>query len=170
VINEFVMTSDLDGTSLEISQGYVAPRFESIRVACENLKNSVTFYERSLHFMHDEPTEYSVVCEGKVIEDGRATRVYLPGQREKSWLSLTETSGASAIPARKSNTAGLYRMAILVDDIQAARADLEKSLPTVERQHRIYLGEQFNFVDAIFFRDPDGSVLEYLVGPQVHSK
>jgi catechol 2,3-dioxygenase-like lactoylglutathione lyase family enzyme len=163
---DFVLTSDLDGTRLEIVADPVSPRYESIRLACRDLAVSVAFYRDVLHLQCEPATEYRVEADGDVIEHGTNVRAYLPGQREKFWLNLTQPSNADAMPAstRRGNTAGLYRMALLTTDINRAYEDLRRSLPDAPRPSKAYVGEQYAPVPAIFFRDPGGTVVEYLEG------
>lgn len=169
--HDMVLTSDIDGTRLEIRQDPVSPRYESIRLACRDLGASATFYRDALHLVCDEPTRYRIEADGEVIEDGTNVRAYLPGQREKFWLNLTQPSDPASMPAstRRGNTAGLYRMALLTTDVQKSFADLRTALPDAPSPTHAYVGEQYLPVPAIFFRDPGGTVVEYLEGMFVQS-
>jgi len=168
---ETVLTSDTDGTRLEIRQDPVSPRYESIRLACRDLGASAAFYRDALHLVCDEPARYRVEADGEVIEDGLNVRAYLPGQREKFWLNLTQPSDPESMPAstRRGNTAGLYRMALLSTDVERSFADLRTAVPDAPSPTHAYVGEQYAPVPAIFFRDPGGTVVEYLEGMFVQS-
>jgi catechol 2,3-dioxygenase-like lactoylglutathione lyase family enzyme len=163
---DLLLTSDLDGTPLELVQSPVAPRYESIRLACRDLAASTAFYRDALHLDCDEPADYRVEADGTVVESGRVARAYLPGQREKFWLNLTQPADAAGMPpsTRRGNTARLYRMALLTDDIDAAYRDLRRHLPETDPPTRAEVGSGNEPVPALFFRDPDGTVVEYLVG------
>jgi catechol 2,3-dioxygenase-like lactoylglutathione lyase family enzyme len=163
---DVILTTDIDGTPLEITENPVYPRYESIRLYTRDLDVSARFYRDALHLDTDEPTGYRVEADGEVIAAGRNIRAYLPGQRDKFWLNLTEPQDAMAMPgtARKANSAGLFRMALLVDDINEAYDDLRALVPDIAPPVLNYVGDQYDPVQVMFFKDPDGTVVEYLVG------
>jgi catechol 2,3-dioxygenase-like lactoylglutathione lyase family enzyme len=164
--SDLVLTTDIDGTRIELAERAAAPRYESIRLVTRDLTAAITFYRDVLHFDHDEPTDYRIERAGEPVEAGRVGRAYLPGQREKFWLNLTEPEGAATLPpsTRLGNTARLYRMALLVDDVHEAYADLRKHVPDAAPPVAAHVGAGHEDVPALFFRDVDGVVVEYLVG------
>ncbi|WP_181779322.1 VOC family protein [Pseudonocardia pini] len=164
--SEVVLTTDIDGTRIELAQRAVAPRYESIRLVTRDLPAAVAFYRDALHFDHDEPVDHRIEQAGATVEAGRVVRAYLPGQREKFSLLLTEPENAATLPksTRLGNTARLYRMALLVDDVQEAYADLRTHVPDAAPPIAAHVGAGHQDVPALFFRDADGVVVEYLVG------
>jgi catechol 2,3-dioxygenase-like lactoylglutathione lyase family enzyme len=163
---DLVLTTDVDGTRIELVERPVAPRYESIRLVTRDLRAATAFYRDVLHLDHDEPVGYRLERDGEPVEAGRVVRTYLPRQREKFWLNLTEPENAATLPpsTRLGNTARLYRMALLVDDVQEAYADLRTHVPDAAPPVAAHVGAGHTDVPALFFRDADGVVVEYLVG------
>jgi catechol 2,3-dioxygenase-like lactoylglutathione lyase family enzyme len=159
-------TTDFDGTPIEISPASSGPRYQTIHLLCRDLDASIAFYGEVLHLDHDDPAGYHLESGGALLEAGRRARAYLPGQRDKFWLTLTQPDEpfAWAPNDRSGNTAGLYRMALLVDDVAAAHADFAALTPSAPEPLEVYVGEAYEPVPALFFRDPDGAVVEYLEG------
>jgi catechol 2,3-dioxygenase-like lactoylglutathione lyase family enzyme len=164
--SDVLLTTDVDGQRIELVAGPDTTRYESIRVVCRDLSASLPFYQDALHLDTDEPADYSIEHDGDIIESGRVVRAYLPGQREKFWLNLVEPSDAARLvaPTRRGNTQGIYRVALRVDDIEEAYADLRTHLPGTREPDQIPVSPDYPPVPALFFVDPDGTVFEYLVG------
>ena len=65
-------------------------------------------------------------------------------------------------PYAVGNHAGVYRVALTVDDIDVANSDLRRALPDAPAPVTVDLGETLGPMRALFFTDPDGSVVELL--------
>jgi len=165
-IRDIVLSSDLDGTRLELREAQPAPRYEYNRLLTRDLAASTAFYGDVLHLICEPVQVYRLEIDVEVVESGTSVRAYLDGQGEKFWLNLTQPDDPSAMPvsSRKGNTAGLFRMALLSDDIDASYADLVKGLPSAKPPVDVHVGAEYVPVRALFFEDPDGTVVEYLVG------
>ncbi|MCW2494503.1 VOC family protein [Jatrophihabitans sp.] len=165
-VTEIVLSTDLDGTRLELREAQPAPRYEYNRLLTRDLAASRAFYGDVLHLICEPPQAYRVEVDGAVLESGTTVRAYLDGQSAKFWLNLTQPDDPAAMPvsSRKGNTAGLFRMALLSDDIDASYADLVKGLPSAQPPVDVHVGAEYVPVKALFFQDPDGTVVEYLVG------
>jgi len=161
-----IISSDLDGTRLEIHENNLGLRFQGLRLVCQDLQKSIGFYAEALHFEHDDVSVYQVLAETRSIEAGKSCKAYLPGQSPKFFLELTKLENVKLADARslRGNVRGTYRMALLVDDVSEAYDDLVQHIPDLSPPYHPNIGDQYDPVPAIFFNDPDGTVVEYLVG------
>lgn len=165
VADEVIVTADHDGTRLTLRAARPAPRYECIQVASSDLARSVAFYEDVLKLVTEPVATWAIELDGAVTESGTSVRAYLPGQRDKFWLELLRIDGSDGrAPARRGHDAGLYRMALLVDDVHDAHRDLVKRLPDAAAPVHAELGGGHRAVPAVFFTDPDGTVIEFLEG------
>jgi catechol 2,3-dioxygenase-like lactoylglutathione lyase family enzyme len=154
-----VLTSDPHGTCLEVVEAHQPPTYRGVRINCTDLERSVEFYRAVLQLEADEPRT--------IVEDGerfRSRRLYLPRQRETFSLELTqwEQPAVTGTPYAAGNHAGIYRLAAAVDDMAASYADLKRAVPTAPPPVDVDLGDDLVVMPAVFFPDPDGTVVELL--------
>jgi len=161
---ETVWATDPDGSWLQLRVGERHPRFDAIRVVAHDLQATIAFYRDVLALEVEAPVRYRITSGGVDVESGWIARAYLPGQRDKFHLDLVQTDAVTLPNERRGNDAGLYRMALLVDDIDAAHAHLAQRMDGAPAPVYPNIGEQYDPVPAIFFADPNGAVVEYLVG------
>jgi catechol 2,3-dioxygenase-like lactoylglutathione lyase family enzyme len=149
-----VVTADPSGTQIEVAVGDGPVTFAGLRVNCTDLARSAAFYQAALGLDTDEV----------VAADDRVTQeLFLPGQRERFSVVLTQwRAGAVGTPYKEGNHAGIYRTALYVDDIDAIYDDLVRVAPDADPPVTVTLGEGLPDVQALFFPDPDGAILEFV--------
>ncbi|MFI0374097.1 VOC family protein [Actinomadura sp. 1N219] len=150
---------DPDGTNLEVTQDGESTRFRGVRIFCSSLQRSQAFYQRVLQM---RPTdEGTVTVEGRV-HDSCVMR--FDGSRDTFGIELCQPPADTLLaPAvRPGNHPGLYRMALVTDDVQASLDLLAEVLPVPPRVARVELGTEVGYLDAAFFEDPDGAVVEFV--------
>jgi len=84
-------------------------------------------------------------------------------------IDLLEWKQPSPIgaPAARANQLGIFRMAFMVADAQAAHAELLRHGVAAEPPVFLEMGPEIpvDGVWAVFFRDPDGTCLEFIQSP-----
>jgi catechol 2,3-dioxygenase-like lactoylglutathione lyase family enzyme len=162
---EIVLGSDPDGTRLELLPAATGPVYTGVRVNCSNLERSVAFYSAAAGLDAGPERRVSVRDEaGSAVGRFRARRMHLPSQAEQFHLEMTEweeprPSGAAASPG---NHAGIYRVALSVDDMEESLAQVRTVAPDAPPAVEVDVGEQFPLVLACFFPDPDGAIVEFI--------
>jgi catechol 2,3-dioxygenase-like lactoylglutathione lyase family enzyme len=151
--------TDLDGVPVELTErAGETPVFSHLRINVTDLDASVAWYER-LGFAA-KTTARSVTADGPVLS---YTSMVIDGDPSFSF-ELTQWENPKGI-GRASAPAyhrGLYRIALGVDDVQAAYEALaDPDLPAPEFVE--LPGTKLGGVVVLFLRDPDGVVVE-LVG------
>jgi catechol 2,3-dioxygenase-like lactoylglutathione lyase family enzyme len=150
---------DPDGTHLEVRQAGAALRFTGVRLNCNSLARSTSFYQRVLRMGIKEDSV-------SVIDGSRVHRRLLgfEGARDTFGIELCEPEPDVLLPRALApgNHPGLYRMALVTSDFPASLAHLNKILPEKPRVARVDLGSGVGPLDAVFFEDPDGAVVEFV--------
>lgn len=151
---------DPDGVALEVrSDPQNPPRFIGVRVTCSSIAASTKFYESVLGMK---------VKEEHTVTTGRTQYVrrllQYAGSRNTFNLELWEPQGSHTLnpPPQHGNQVGLYRMALVTDDFPASLRHLKQVLPTPPRVASIDIGAGVGPLDAVFFDDPDGTVVEFV--------
>jgi len=154
-----VLTTDPDGTRLELVQAHQPPTYRGVRINCSDLDRSTAFYQAAFAVEADEPRTIKV-ADGRF----RSRRLYLPRQRETFSIELTQWESPPPVgPAYATgNHAGIYRLAAAVDDMVASHADLAAAVPGVPPAVDVDLGDDLVVMPAVFFPDPDGAIVELL--------
>jgi catechol 2,3-dioxygenase-like lactoylglutathione lyase family enzyme len=153
-------TTDLDGVPIELTERAVeAPVFSHLRINVTDLDASVAWYER---------LGFTTEAMARSAEAGDAVLSYASmvteGDRSFS-LELTQWEdpkpvGLAASPAYHR---GLYRIALGVDDVNAAYEILAADTLLDAPEFVELPGTRLGGVTVLFLRDPDGVVVE-LVG------
>lgn len=151
-----VMTSDPDGITIQAVQSEKSTLL-GVRLNTTDLEGSRRFFAEVLGLDSREAT---------MREGDRRCLVHFPGNRNTFQIELLEPVGASTIGVpREPNQIGIFRIALLAEDLAAAYDELrshgvEVLAPPVD----VALGEGIPTVRALFFRGPEGCVLEYIEG------
>lgn len=151
---------DPDGAHYEIRQADVPGiRFRGVRLNCSSIERSRSFYRRALKMT---ATDVSVAQIGETT--GQTCIMRFGGARDTFGVELWEPSPDVLLPRALSpgNHPGLYRMALVTEDFQASLALLADLLPEPARVARVDIGAGAGFLDAVFFEDPDGAVVEFV--------
>lgn len=167
---------DPDGTAIEFVEEASVSQTQliHINVNCSDLARSVGWYERVLGLevrggSHPGPVSGSAFgLEGQVEWDARF--LWPPGQ-DAFAIDLLEWKTPRPVgkPAAAANQLGLYRMAFMVEDIQACYDEIRTQ--GVECASPVFLdmGPEIPIdgVWALFFPDPDGTCMELIETPNL---
>jgi catechol 2,3-dioxygenase-like lactoylglutathione lyase family enzyme len=148
----FVRQRDLDGVVVELVEADVpAPQFSHLRITVRDLDAAIAWYARigfALQHRHEgTPAVASLQAEGDPSLSVELT----------TWPTVV---GAPITPAFH---VGLYRIALAVDDVQAAAAELG------DAPEPIWVplpGTRLGGVTVLFLTDPDGLVVELVERPR----
>jgi catechol 2,3-dioxygenase-like lactoylglutathione lyase family enzyme len=162
---------DPDGTLVELMSGDT-DRISVGIVNCLDLEQSVAFYEQVLGFK-------SLARFGSGVRDGTGLRlgekvdwemVYLDDPRGALQFAVdlvkwhSPTSDGNAYDA--ANHVGIYRMALLTDDIDAAYDELRSlGVECLSPPATLTMGSGIPDLRALLFPDPNGAMLELIESP-----
>jgi catechol 2,3-dioxygenase-like lactoylglutathione lyase family enzyme len=153
-------TADLDGVAIELTErAGEAPVFSHLRINVTDLDVSVAWYER-LGFTAKATARSAkagdaVLCYASMVTEGDPSFAIELTQWEDP-----KGTGLAASPAYHR---GLYRIALGVDDVNAAYETLDQAAPLNAPEFVELPGTRLGGVTVLFMRDPDGVVVE-LVG------
>jgi catechol 2,3-dioxygenase-like lactoylglutathione lyase family enzyme len=160
--DELLVSADPSGTRVEVVGREGPSRFIGLRVNCTDLERSVAFYQAALH-LDAEPAQTVEVVTPDSVQAWTSQMLYLPGQRRQFSLELTQwASGVTGPPYVDGTHAGIYRTALVVADMDASYQELVQVVPDADPPVTVALGEGLADVEAVFFPDPDGAVLEFV--------
>ena len=158
---------DLDGVPVELTEfadvagpGGEAPVFSHLRINVTDLDASVAWYER---------LGFTAKSRGRSEDASGAVLSYAsmgPEDDASFTLELTrwEDPKGTGLASSPAYHRGLYRIALGVDDVQAAYEALAPGSPGLLAPELVELpGTRLGGVVVLFLRDPDGVVVE-LVG------
>ncbi len=164
-----VMTSDPDGTCVELFEG-PGPRLMFVGVTCSDLEASVAFYQAlgftELLRVHSEPEDGAHLrLAGTVVMD--EVMMAAPGGGEVMLMLASFLSHPTSTASRRAaNSLGMWRCALLVPGIESATAALRASgaeLISAPVKMAMGLGlPELRFVCAF---GPDGEVIELIESP-----
>jgi catechol 2,3-dioxygenase-like lactoylglutathione lyase family enzyme len=134
---------DPDGTPLEIVSG-ATPRVAGVEIGCSDMTASIAFYR--------DVVGLQIVGPGS-LADARGPDVFV----------VDVVPAPVSTRPRVANELGMYRMALLTDDIDREdsvlrRAGVEPYSPPAALE----MGPGIPPLRALFFPDPDGTTLEYI--------
>jgi catechol 2,3-dioxygenase-like lactoylglutathione lyase family enzyme len=166
----FVCT-DPDGTLIELMSGDT-DRISVAIVNCSDLDRSTAFYDEVLGFR-----PLARFASGS--RDGSGLRLgpevdwemaYLDDPRGSFQFAVDlvqwTTPRAEGRPYEAANNLGIYRMAMLTDDIDAAYEGLnERGVPCFTPPAALDMGPGVPTLRALMFSDPDGTTLELIELP-----
>jgi catechol 2,3-dioxygenase-like lactoylglutathione lyase family enzyme len=147
---------DPDGVAIQLIEGDAA-RVAFIAVVCADIERSRAFYA-SLGFRevggHDDAGSSEVVC---VPAGGGEVSLRLVGFR---------TGEIERAPARPANAIGMWRLALLVDDLDdALRAPAAAGATMLSEPVEMAMGPGLPVLRFVCFRGPDHEVLELIEQP-----
>ena len=164
-VQAVVTTRDPGETAIELVGGAAATTYAGVRVNCSDLDRSVDWYRNALGLAAAPNRVVDVLdADDAVVGRFRAADVFVPHHPRSFRLELTEwiDPEPAGAPYAVGNHAGVYRVALTVDDIDVAHADLRHALPDAPPPVTVDLGETLGPMRALFFTDPDGCVVELL--------
>jgi catechol 2,3-dioxygenase-like lactoylglutathione lyase family enzyme len=165
-----VMANDPDGVVVELIEGK-GPRLSFVAVGCIQLDRSVAFY-RTLGFTEvarfaPEPRDAAHLrLEGPAAFD--EVMLAAPGGGEVQLILVGfRTPAVVAGPARPANALGMWRMAMLVRDLEASCAQLVAlGVDTISPPVTMSMGPELPVLRFVCFAGPDGEVVELIEPPQ----
>jgi catechol 2,3-dioxygenase-like lactoylglutathione lyase family enzyme len=176
---KFFCCDDPDGTCIEFVERPGPVRLSHVNINCSDLDLSSAWYQRVLGVTAIAPRAEPPPAsgEGFGIEGEcryRADFLAVGGNPESLILDLLEWKTPEPIgtPLVEANHLGPFRMAFLISDAAAACAELDRL--GVEHSGACWLtmGPDIPMIDglnAVFFRDPDGTMLELIEAPKIKS-
>lgn len=164
--------SDPEGTALWLRQGSRA-RLAFVELSCSELERSLRFFREVLGLEAGIPRSERLPGAG-VGRRGeiawRAVSLGIAGQPDGFRVELTQWQqpAAHGRPSAEANRLGLFRMALLVRDIERCHAELKGlGIAQLSAPALLDLGPACPAPSchALFFRDPDGACLELIEVP-----
>jgi catechol 2,3-dioxygenase-like lactoylglutathione lyase family enzyme len=158
-----LLAQDPTGTHLEIVQEQSRRSFAGVRINVSDLARSAEFYIRTLGLVGRPAEECVVVHGGTEGQRFQQRALHLPRQQETFSVLLTQWDPVEpSEPVYSSgNHAGIYRIAVVVENIERAYGELvDAGIADVTPPSTTHLGGDLPEVRPIFFPDPDGAVLE----------
>jgi len=163
--------ADPDGTMVELVSGDES-RLAFVAVGCRDLDRSTEFYSDVLGF---RPLARFAIGP----QDGTALRLgsqvewdmgYLDDPRSELAFALDlvqwRRPEAASGPAEQANSLGIYRLAMLTDDIDADYDELRaRGVPCFSGPATLDMGPGLPALRALLFSDPDGAALELIEAP-----
>jgi catechol 2,3-dioxygenase-like lactoylglutathione lyase family enzyme len=163
---------DHDGVVVELHEEAVpSVQFSHLRLNVRDLDASVEWYGR-IGFLPSQRYDDAKLQAGAVgLDDGATVSVASLRPEGDPSLSLELTAWSSpavtGTPITPAYHVGIYRIALAVDDVAAARAELAAVLPDVPEPLWVALpGTKLGGVMVLFLRDPDGVVVELVERPR----
>ena len=167
-----VVVQDPDGMLVELVE-VGTDRVGFVAIGVSDLARAKAFYEDVLGFrpMFDRPPTRQpgeqLGLHGEIeqtaayYDDPRGTGAFM---LELAQLLDPEPSGA---PASAANQLGMYRLALLTDDITRDYADLvARGVPCLTPPATLEMGPEIPPLQALMFEDPDGTILELIEPPR----
>lgn len=172
----FFCCEDPDGTLIEFVERPGPVRLSRIQINCRDLDRSSAWYRETLGV---EPialraTPPPVSGRGFGLRGDcryRADLLAVAGDPDSLGIGLIEWQrpAPEGQPARAANQLGLFRMAFMVDDAAASCAELDRLGVEHSGVRWLEMGPEIPIagLNAVFFRDPDGTCLELIETPSV---
>lgn len=167
---------DPDGTTLEFIAGDT-DRLVHVNINCSDLERSRRFYQDLLGFIPGpfprgrpapqpgEPFGFAAPCQWD------AHFLSLPGEPDAFLLDLLEWQVPRPIghPYPNANHLGIFRLALIVDQIDAVHAELETNgVECLTPAIAMNMGKGLPSDLRVFLcRDPDGTIVEFIEDPVV---
>ena len=170
----FFCCDDPDGTCIEFVERAGPVRMSHININCRDLDHSSPWYQRVLGVEpitgRAEPPAASGAGFGFAGDCRyRADFLALSGKPESLILDLLEWKDPKPVgrPFVEANHLGLFRMAFMVDDAAASCAELDRLGVAHSGPCWLEMGPEIPIdgLNAVFFRDPDGTCLELIETP-----
>jgi catechol 2,3-dioxygenase-like lactoylglutathione lyase family enzyme len=167
-----VRVRDHDGVVVELHEGDVpSTQFSHLRINVRDLDASVEWYGRIGFLPSHRYDDAKLSADAVGVDDGAVVSVasLRPAGDPSLSLELTAWSvpAVTGTPIAPAYHVGIYRIALAVDDVAAARAELAAVLPNVPEPIWVALpGTRLGGVTVLFLKDPDGVVVELVERPR----
>lgn len=146
---------DPDGTALRLGVGPI-DRFAGLVVRCADPERSASFYTDTIGLRQADPGVGGLSLDGGsgtlALEDRAGFRVHLVG-----------ATGDGEAPYGSANHLGIFRVAMLTDDIDADYQELvARNVPCWSGPAALEMGPGIPGLRALLFADPDGAAWELI--------
>jgi catechol 2,3-dioxygenase-like lactoylglutathione lyase family enzyme len=160
------VVADPDGVRVELIESVdaQAPEFVYARINTTDVPQTLAFYE-SIGFTSRGPAQQAVwhVNGEDTPRDVEAQSLALPGGAEFALEITNVASEPTDTPRRTANTRGLFRMALAVDDVDAAVSAARAAGIDASQPAWVPLpGTPREGIFASFFLDPQGVMVEFV--------
>jgi len=176
----FFCCDDPDGTCVEFIEAPGPTRMSHININCRDLDVSTAWYQRVLGVApiaaRAEPPPASGAGFGFAGDCAyRADFLTIGGRPEGYILDLLEWKDPKPVgrPHVEANHLGLFRMAFLVADAEQSCAELDRLGVEHSGPCWLEMGPDVPIdggLNAVFFRDPDGTMLELIEVPKLRAE
>lgn len=179
----FFCCSDPDGTCVEfieipgVTAGGSAVRLSHININCADLDRSSDWYQRVLGVAPIAARAEPPPADGAGFGFAgpcryRADFLGIGGKPHAFLLDLLEWQDPAPVgrPLEEANHLGLFRMAFMVDDAKASCTELDRLGVDHSGPCHLEMGPDVPIeggLNAVFFRDPDGTCLELIETPRL---
>lgn len=175
----FFCCEDPDGTCIEFIERPGPLRLSHININCRNLDASSSWYQRVLGVERIADRAEPPAAPGTGFGlpgpcEYRADFLAVGGRPDSLIVDLLEWKAPKPVglPLLDANHLGLFRMAFLVDDASASCAELDRLGVPHSGPCWLEMGPEIPIdgLNAVFFRDPDGTCLELIESPIVKNR
>lgn len=173
----FFCCDDPDGSCIEFVERPGPVRLSHININCSDLDAASDWYQRVLGVTpiagRAEPPPTNGAGFGFEGDcDYRADFLAVDGDPQSLILDLLEWKTPKPIgkPLQEANHLGPFRMAFQVDDAEASCAELDRLGVAHSGPCWLTMGPDIPMIEglnAVFFRDPDGTMLELIETPKL---
>ena len=161
-------TTDLDGVPIELTElaGGEAAVFSHLRINVTDLDASVAWYQR-LGFSVNASARSVTTADAVLSSASMVTEGDPSFSLELTQWEDPKGTGRALSPAYHR---GLYRIALGVDDVNAAYETLAADEALTAPEFVELPGTRLGGVTVLFLRDPDGVVVELVGRPRSHMR
>lgn len=172
----FFCAEDPDGTCIEFVERPGPVRMSHININCSDLDAASEWYQRVLGVVPIADRAEPPPADGSGFGFSgecryRADFLAVGGNPESLILDLLEWQEPKPVgqPAVEANHLGLFRMAFMVADAEASCAELDRLGVAHSGPCWLEMGPEIPIdgLNAVFFRDPDGTCLELIETPRI---
>jgi len=165
-----LLLTDPDGVRVEVvaDPALTQTRIDGIRVGCADLDTALAWYAGLGFTAEREPAEHEIVV-GESVYRARTCPAVLPDRSASVLLTQWLDPVAADSAERRLWYRGMVRMAISVEDLDAAMAALAASGWEVPAPTYFALpGTGIEGLRVLFLNDPDGFTVELVHRPAEH--
>ena len=160
-----VVVLDPDDTRVELTSR-ATPAMTGVRVNCSELDRAARFYEVIGMSVGPARRVELAVDDGPPAAGG-GTLVARSASLDDSGVFSLELAewqdpAPTGAPPAGGHHVGIYRVAIMVDDVDADYQQIRRQVPGLAPPVDVDVGPDLPLVRALFFPDPDGTIIELI--------
>jgi catechol 2,3-dioxygenase-like lactoylglutathione lyase family enzyme len=160
-----VVVLDPDDTRVELTTRGT-PAMTGVRVNCSDIDRAARFYEAvGMSVGPARPVEITV-DDGPAAAGGGRFVARSASLDDSGVFSLElaqwRDPAPTGVPPAGGHHVGIYRVAIMVDDVDAEYREIRRQVPGLAPPVDVDVGPDLPVVRALFFPDPDGTIIELI--------